>query len=98
MTIDTLRKALEWSTVLHYSVATIWFIAYRRHRRWYGGLIKRLFGLRKAEVDEQVFLLLGPTRSASCCSSWFPALPCGLSPDHPVPAGGDRRPAPRELG
>ncbi|MGB5135743.1 MAG: DUF6868 family protein [Prochlorococcaceae cyanobacterium] len=59
MEIDTLRQALEWSTVLHYSVATIWFIAYRRHRRWYGGLIERLFGLSKAEVAEQVFLLLG---------------------------------------
>ena len=55
----SLRQVLEWSTVLHYSVATIWFIAYRRHRCWYGGLIERLFGLSKAEVDEPVFLLLG---------------------------------------
>lgn len=59
MEIDRLRQVLEWSTVLHYAVATIWFIAYRRHRRWYGGLIERLFGLSKAEVDEQVVLLLG---------------------------------------
>jgi len=59
MEIDRLQQVLERSTVLHYSVATIWFIAYRRHRRWYRGLIERLFGLSKAEVDEKVFLLLG---------------------------------------
>jgi hypothetical protein len=47
MTIDTLRLALQWSTVLHYAVATIWFIAYRRYRRWYGGLIESLFGLEQ---------------------------------------------------
>ncbi|MEX1315675.1 MAG: DUF6868 family protein [Synechococcaceae cyanobacterium] len=55
----SLRQVLEWSTVLHYSVATIWFIAYRRHRRWYLALIERCFGLPMAELDDKVFLLLG---------------------------------------
>jgi hypothetical protein len=33
MSLDKLRQILEWSRVLHYSVVTIWFIAYSRHRR-----------------------------------------------------------------
>lgn len=40
-------------------MATIWFIAYRPHRGWYRGLIDRLFGLSKVDLDEQVFLLRG---------------------------------------
>lgn len=59
MDIDNLRRILGWSTVLHYSVVTIWFIVYSRHRRWYRGTITRFFSLTDAETDRIVFALIG---------------------------------------
>lgn len=59
MDIDNLRRILEWSTVLHYSVVTIWFIAYSRHRRWYRGMITRFFFLPDAATDKIICALIG---------------------------------------
>lgn len=59
MDLATLRRALECSTVLHYSVVTVWFIVYVRHRGWYLRLIERLVGLSDAELEDRVVLLIG---------------------------------------
>lgn len=59
MDIDKLRQVLAWSTVLHYSLVTVWFIAYSRHRGWYRRLIGRHFALSEAELEGRIFLLIG---------------------------------------
>jgi hypothetical protein len=59
MNIDKLRQILEWSTVLHYSIVVIWFIAYSRHRRWYQNTIERIFSIPAAQLEIVLFALMG---------------------------------------
>ena len=59
MRYELLNHFLAWCVVLNYSVLTLWFIYYIRHRGSYLAMISRFFLLDRNIIDNQIFLLMG---------------------------------------
>jgi hypothetical protein len=51
MSMETVRSALLWSTVINYAVLVVWFLVYVLGRRWLCGLWGRWFRLTDEQFD-----------------------------------------------
>jgi hypothetical protein len=51
MSIDTVRDALLWCTVINYSVLLVWFVFYMTPHEWLYGIWGRWFRLTPEQFD-----------------------------------------------